>query len=322
MNHTALRRIAAGAALTALTLAGATGVAQAKPGGEPPPQAGRRPVLAFNDFHGNLEPPSGLRPAAPHVGGAEVDVNAGGAAYLAHHTPGCCAQEKPDTVVVAAGDLIGASPLLSAAFHDEPTIEAMNLMGLDYASVGNHEFDEGADELLRMQNGGCHPTDGCPTARRSAARSSSTCRPTSFVDRDRRARCSRPTPPRGRGRQGRLHRHDAGGHARHRQPAASPGLTFQDEVDTANALRRRAAGAGRRGDRRAAARGRPADRRRRRQRLPRHHRPDRRHRQAARRRDRRGRLRPHAPGVQLRTDRRQRWSPARLRSGAWSRTST
>ena len=62
---------------------------------------------------------------------------------------------------VAAGDLIGASPFLSAMFHDEPTIEAMSMMGLEIASVGNHEFDEGKDELLRMQNGGCHPVDRC-----------------------------------------------------------------------------------------------------------------------------------------------------------------
>ena len=62
---------------------------------------------------------------------------------------------------VSAGDLIGATPLLSAAFHDEPTIEAFNMMELDYNGVGNHEFDEGVDELLRMQNGGCHPVDGC-----------------------------------------------------------------------------------------------------------------------------------------------------------------
>ena len=63
--------------------------------------------------------------------------------------------------MVSAGDLIGASPLLSALFHDEPTIEAMNVIGLDLNAVGNHEFDEGATELLRMQNGGCHPVDGC-----------------------------------------------------------------------------------------------------------------------------------------------------------------
>ncbi len=57
--------------------------------------------------------------------------------------------------------MIGATPLISAIFHDEPTIEAMNLMGLDYNGVGNHEFDEGAAELTRMQEGGCHPVEGC-----------------------------------------------------------------------------------------------------------------------------------------------------------------
>ena len=66
-----------------------------------------------------------------------------------------------NTIFVAAGDLIGASPFLSAMFHDEPTIEALSMMGLALASVGNHEFDEGKDELLRMQNGGCHPVDKC-----------------------------------------------------------------------------------------------------------------------------------------------------------------
>ncbi len=68
---------------------------------------------------------------------------------------------KANSVFVAAGDLIGASPFLSALFHDEPTIEALSMMGLEIASVGNHEFDEGREELLRMQNGGCHPVDGC-----------------------------------------------------------------------------------------------------------------------------------------------------------------
>ena len=62
---------------------------------------------------------------------------------------------------VSAGDLIGATPLISAIFHDEPSIEAMNLMGLDYNGVGNHEFDEGPEELTRMQEGGCHPVEGC-----------------------------------------------------------------------------------------------------------------------------------------------------------------
>ncbi|MEO6712496.1 MAG: hypothetical protein ABIM89_03590 [Mycobacteriales bacterium] len=80
--------------------------------------------------------------------------------YLATHVANPRAT-NPNTIFVSAGDLIGATPLTSALYHDEPTIEAFNLMGLDYNGVGNHEFDEGVDELLRMKNGGCHPVDGC-----------------------------------------------------------------------------------------------------------------------------------------------------------------
>ena len=87
-------------------------------------------------------------------------MDAGGAEYLATHVR-ALSQANRNTHVVSAGDLIGASPLLSALFHDEPTIEAMNMIGLDLNAVGNHEFDEGTTELLRMQEGGCHPTDGC-----------------------------------------------------------------------------------------------------------------------------------------------------------------
>ncbi len=110
-------------------------------------------IVALNDFHGNLEPPAG---SSGRVG----TVNAGGVEYLATHIANLRAL-NPNTVVVSAGDLIGASPLLSALFHDEPTIEAFNEIGLDFNAVGNHEFDEGAAELKRMQNGGCHPVDGC-----------------------------------------------------------------------------------------------------------------------------------------------------------------
>jgi 5'-nucleotidase len=111
-------------------------------------------ILGLNDFHGNLEPPAGS-------GGRIEGIDAGGAAYLATHVANLEATNPENTVVVSAGDLIGASPLLSALFHDEPTIEAMNEIGLDVNAVGNHEFDEGTDELLRMQEGGCHPVDGC-----------------------------------------------------------------------------------------------------------------------------------------------------------------
>jgi 5'-nucleotidase len=114
-------------------------------------------LLGLNDFHGHLEPntPGTIAPTpeAPRV-------PAGGAEYLATHIRSLEATNR-NTLVVSAGDLIGASPLLSALFHDEPTIEAMNMIGLDLNSVGNHEFDEGAAELRRMQRGGCHPTDGC-----------------------------------------------------------------------------------------------------------------------------------------------------------------
>ena len=122
--------------------------------------AGARPqavvhvqILSFNDFHGNLEPPSG---SSGRVGATD----AGGVAYLAAHLKQLAAQ-NPNSLIVSAGDNIGASPLVSALFHDEPTIEAFNAMNVKLASVGNHEFDEGVAELKRIQKGGCHPTDGC-----------------------------------------------------------------------------------------------------------------------------------------------------------------
>ena len=122
-------------------------------------------LLALNDFHGNLEPPTGsggVTQTGVSPTGTPVTVPSGGAEHLATQLAQLAAQQKKrNTITVAAGDLIGASPLLSAAFHDEPAIESLGLAGLDYASVGNHEFDEGAAELLRIQRGGCHPVDGC-----------------------------------------------------------------------------------------------------------------------------------------------------------------
>lgn len=118
-------------------------------------------LLGFNDFHGNLQPPSGSSGRVQTGPDPMVDrVDAGGAEFMATHLARLRA-ENPNTLVVAAGDIIGATPLLSALFHDEPTIESMNLMRLDVAGVGNHELDEGLDELRRMQLGGCHPVDGC-----------------------------------------------------------------------------------------------------------------------------------------------------------------
>lgn len=122
----------------------------------------RRPIevqiLAFNDFHGNIESPKLAVPALDS-NGREVQVRAGGVAYLAG------ALEKlrrghPYSITVSAGDLIGASPLASAWFLDEPTIHAMNALGLQLNAAGNHEFDRGANELLRMQRGGCRKYTG------------------------------------------------------------------------------------------------------------------------------------------------------------------
>jgi 5'-nucleotidase len=150
------------------------------------PKTTKVTLLAFNDFHGHLEAHTPGRINDPATG---ASVLAGGAEYLSTHmqTHGAF---KRDTYVVSSGDLIGASPLLSGLFHDEPTIDVMNHIGLDYNGVGNHEFDEGKAELLRMQRGnqrryhrhdhdddddddedrdlfggvrpdGCHPIDGC-----------------------------------------------------------------------------------------------------------------------------------------------------------------
>ncbi|PJG53156.1 bifunctional metallophosphatase/5'-nucleotidase [Bradyrhizobium forestalis] len=118
-------------------------------------------ILAINDFHGNLRPPpGGIRINDPEDKTKKVMVAAGGAEYMATLVKQLREGHK-NTIFVAAGDLIGASPFLSAMFHDEPSIESLSTMGLAITSVGNHEFDEGKTELLRMQNGGCHPLDGC-----------------------------------------------------------------------------------------------------------------------------------------------------------------
>ena len=121
-------------------------------------------LLAFNDFHGHVEPntPGTIQIGQSRSGSTIVNqtVPAGGAEYLATHVK-ALRTANTNTMTVGAGDLIGASPLLSGLFHDEPAIEALNVVGLDVSGVGNHEFDEGLVELYRMMNGGCHPVDGC-----------------------------------------------------------------------------------------------------------------------------------------------------------------
>jgi 5'-nucleotidase len=115
-------------------------------------------IIGFNDFHGTLRSPGKL-----------FGIDVGGIDWFAGYVAALRAKNPANTVILSAGDLIGASPLVSALFHDEGTVEAMNRLGLqpdgsvafrlDYDAVGNHEFDEGKVELKRMQNGGCHPTD-------------------------------------------------------------------------------------------------------------------------------------------------------------------
>ena len=109
-------------------------------------------------------------------------------------------------------------PLVSAAFHDEPTIEVLNKMGVDISSVGNHEFDEGVDELQRIQFGGCHPVDGCQDGDGFAGATF----PYLAANVTNKSNKLPVLPPFTikllRRRAGRLRRHDARGHARHRQP--------------------------------------------------------------------------------------------------------
>ena len=149
-------RTAVGAAVTTAVLVASSGGAPASATGRHhhhKPKAVKLQILALNDFHGQLD-----KVPSTSSSGRINTTPAGGAAYLATHLKQLRAEaraEKRHSVTVAAGDLIGASPLLSAAFHDEPTIEAMNKMGLQITSVGNHEFDEGWRELVRMQKGGC-----------------------------------------------------------------------------------------------------------------------------------------------------------------------
>ena len=114
-------------------------------------------VIGFNDYHGTLESPGifGLTSAVPAASRPAV----GGADFMAAHVASLKKQNALN-VVVGAGDSIGASPLISSLFFDEPSVETLNRIGLEFNSVGNHEFDKGSAELLRLQNGGCKMTAG------------------------------------------------------------------------------------------------------------------------------------------------------------------
>ncbi len=156
-----IRRVAAVSATAAMLLAGLTlGLSAAAASDLAAPQVGdsakqtglvRLQLLAINDYHGSLD---------RTTPGTVDNQAAGGSEFLAAKLSQLRAGRK-HSLTVAAGDLIGGSPALSGLFHDEPSVESLNAMKLNVSSVGNHEFDEGVTELMRMQKGGCHPVDGC-----------------------------------------------------------------------------------------------------------------------------------------------------------------
>jgi 5'-nucleotidase len=117
-------------------------------------------LIAMNDFHGNIEPPAEnnggavvLKDSASATGTTKV--RTGGAAYLASLIKQLKAK-NPNSLVVGAGDMVGAAPVTSTLTHDEAAIDILGQIGMDVTSVGNHEFDHGKAELLRQQNGGCY----------------------------------------------------------------------------------------------------------------------------------------------------------------------
>jgi 5'-nucleotidase len=137
--------------LALIPLAACTRVVEPPPTVPPPPPIEIQ-ILAFNDFHGNLETPAPVE--VTEADGSKVKLAAGGAAHLAAKLQQL-RRGTPWSVTVSAGDTIGATPLTSALFLDEPTIETMSRIGLEFNAVGNHEFDKGVLELKRMQDGGC-----------------------------------------------------------------------------------------------------------------------------------------------------------------------
>ena len=158
MTNPFLRRTAVLAAATLAVGVAVAAPATAAPGRNSAPNTTTVRLIGLNDFHGNLEPPAGSSGRVVQSDGTTVD--AGGAAFLATHVRQLRA-EQANSLVLSGGDNIGASPLASALFHDEPTIEFLNSIGTSASAVGNHELDEGYQELLRIQFGGCHPVDGC-----------------------------------------------------------------------------------------------------------------------------------------------------------------
>ncbi|HEY9105597.1 MAG TPA: bifunctional metallophosphatase/5'-nucleotidase [Roseateles sp.] len=127
----------------------------------PPSKTTSLTLLSINDFHGNIQAarPTPLMPRLPDAATGEVKPQpAGGVAHLATALAELKAR-NPDALVVAGGDLIGASPLISGLLRDEPTLAAMSELGISASALGNHELDAGLPELLRKARGECAPTE-------------------------------------------------------------------------------------------------------------------------------------------------------------------
>lgn len=131
-------------------LLGACAAPMASGGASGPVEVG---IVGINDFHGSPEPPRQAVNVSDGKGGV-TPVPAGGAAWLASAIDSIRAKH-PQSMTVSAGDMISASQLASSLYLDEPAIGVMNRIGVDFNAVGNHEFDNGQQELLRKQNGGC-----------------------------------------------------------------------------------------------------------------------------------------------------------------------
>ena len=215
LSHTS-RRIGAvlGTIAVAMTMT-VSGTAAAGSGDKPkphtpPPFAIR--VMSVNDFHGNLQPPAGSSGRITLSDGKPPSTRA--VPRTSPRSQGCEVRGARTRCWSAAGDIIGASPLASALFHDEPTIDFLNSLDLQASAVGNHEFDEGYAGLQRMQTGGCHPVDGCQfDDRPSAAPTSPTSAPTS-TSRTACRPCCRSPIRRSAAVHDRHHRRDTEGPAR------------------------------------------------------------------------------------------------------------
>ncbi len=110
-------------------------------------------LVAINDFHGHLE---AEKFSYTKAGDTTAQTTVGGGVEILGANLQAWRQEDKELLFVGGGDLIGASPGISSLYADEPTIAALNLMDLRASALGNHEFDQGIQELKRQQNGGCN----------------------------------------------------------------------------------------------------------------------------------------------------------------------